>query len=124
MVHMRRAYLTLASCYAIVWCLPATLAALSNASESGSTPGYSYNNERLESCVGEFGCPTGPMNVGTILLVTALILIPSLMVALPLCVYLARKWQTPILAGFISTVAGLTALCLGGLVVFNVFAGS
>jgi hypothetical protein len=62
---MRRAYLTLASCYAAVWCLPVILAALANASQSGTTPGYSYNNERLESCAGKFGCPTEPMNVGS-----------------------------------------------------------
>ncbi|MFG1672892.1 hypothetical protein [Micromonospora sp. NPDC049282] len=113
----RRAYRVLAICYLAVWCLPAILAALVNASGTGSTPGFTQSGVtgRLESCVGRLGCPTQPADIVVVLGKTALVLTPSLLVAVPLCRYLARAWQAPTLAGIVAAVLGWTALCLGGL---------
>ncbi|MGV9805344.1 hypothetical protein [Micromonospora chersina] len=115
----RRAYGALAFGYAVAWCLPASLAAIMNGSEAGSTPGHSYVDGRLEECIGQFGCPSEPVDIGAVLQGTALILAPSLLLAVPLCAYLARKWRTPALAGFVAAATGWTVLCVGGLVYFN-----
>ncbi|SCG62027.1 hypothetical protein [Micromonospora humi] len=114
--HTRRAYQVLTLCYAAICSLPAILAALVNASKSGTTPGFlrSDTTGRLEGCAGHFGCPTPPADIGVVLLETGLILAPSLLVAVPLCRYLARAWQEPTLAGIVAAVLGWTALCLGG----------
>lgn len=75
-----RAYAALSFWYAVAWCLPASLAAMMNGSEAGSTPGYSYVDSRLEECIGQFGCPSEPADIDAILQDTALILAPSLLV--------------------------------------------
>jgi hypothetical protein len=113
---VKRAFAALAFWYALAWCLPAALAAVVNKSEAGSTPGHTYANSRLEECTGQFGCPTEPADLGAVLGHTALVLAPSLLVAVPLCGYLARRWQLPALAGFVAAVTGWLALCLGALI--------
>lgn len=114
-----RAYTALAAWYAVAWCLPASLAAMMNGSEAGSVPGHSYVGSRLEECAGQFGCPSEPADIGAVLQDTALILAPSLLVAVPLCAYLARRWQMPALAGFVAAATGWTLLCVGGPVYLN-----
>ncbi|MEV0002155.1 hypothetical protein AB0H28_07690 [Micromonospora sp. NPDC050980] len=116
-VPVGRAFAALTLCYAAIWCLPAVLAALVNASEAGTTPGFLYSDAtgRLTSCRGDLGCPTPPADIVGVLGDTALMLSPSLLVAVPLCWYLARSWRAPVLAGIVAAVLGWAALCLGGL---------
>ncbi|BCY08657.1 hypothetical protein [Actinoplanes sp. L3-i22] len=111
-VRTRRAFTALAVWYAVVWCLPGALAAVVNASTAGSMPGYTEVNGRLEKCGGMF-CPTAPADVPSVLVTTALVLAPSLLVAVPLCAYLTRRWEMPRLAGFVSALLGWVALCAG-----------
>jgi hypothetical protein len=106
-----RAYAALAFWYAVIWCIPAAVAAMLNSSDSGQ-PGVTYVDGRATDCTGQFGCPT-QTNIGSVLTITAVALAPSLLVAVPLCAYLARKWQMPALAGFVAAVTGWLALCLG-----------
>ncbi|MEU4162896.1 hypothetical protein [Actinoplanes sp. NPDC026670] len=109
---IRRAFSTLAFCYAMIWCLPVALAKMMNDSDPpGSTPGYSYVNGRRESCKGDFGCPSEPADLGGVFQSTGVALIPSLLVAVPLCAYLARKWQMPVFAGIVAAVTGWITIC-------------
>lgn len=108
----RRAFTALALWYAVAWCLPGALAEVDNASKVGTTPGWREVDGRMEKCGGIF-CPTPPADIPSVLVTTALVLAPSLLVAVPLCAYLARKWEMPRLAGFVSAFFGWVFLCAG-----------
>nr|BFE72568.1 hypothetical protein GCM10020092_058690 [Actinoplanes digitatis] len=101
-----RSYLSLAFWYAVAGSLPVFLAATVEESESGTG--------RVVDCTGHFGCPTEP-DIGAVLQNTALILAPTLLVAVPLCTHLARKWEMPALAGFVAAVTAWMVFCVGGL---------
>ncbi|MEV6599580.1 hypothetical protein AB0M36_22395 [Actinoplanes sp. NPDC051346] len=122
-VRMRRAYVALACWYAAVWLAPAVLATLINISNVGDTPGYTEVQGRVTRCVGEFGCPSEPIGLGGVLLWTAMVLAPSLLMAVPLCVRLARKWEMPILAGSVAAVTSWMTFCLGFWLIQEVWAG-
>lgn len=111
---MGRAYAALAFWYAAAWCLPAAVVTVLDGSDARQ-PGFTDVNGRVEGCVGEFGCPT-QTNIGTVLVITAVVLAPSLLVSVPLCAYLTRKWEVPAVAGFVAAVLGWVALCLLGLI--------
>ncbi|GGN97794.1 hypothetical protein GCM10010112_90440 [Actinoplanes lobatus] len=109
---MRRAFTALSVSYAVAWFLPAALAGLLDDSDPGVQPGYTVVSGRVQSCAGDFGCPTGPPDIGGILQDTGLALLPSLLVAVPLCAYLARGSRIPDLAGVGAALTGWMALCL------------
>ncbi|MEV4640561.1 hypothetical protein AB0J80_24785 [Actinoplanes sp. NPDC049548] len=113
---MRRAYAALAFWYALLWCLPGALAVLANGPGPGDRPGFSPGGDRWQECTGHFGCPTEPIDVGGVLGVAVLVLAPSLLVTVPLCGYLARKWSKPAWAGFAAAAAGVVLSCAGGLI--------
>ena len=117
---MRRAYTALALWYVTAGCLLAGLAAWMTDAEIGTTPGHTYVEGRLEECTGQFGCPSEPADASAVLRSAALMLVASLLAAVPLCAYLARKWQMPALAGFISTVIGWILVGVGGVLFLSV----
>ncbi|WFE35447.1 hypothetical protein [Micromonospora sp. WMMD975] len=109
-----RAFAWLAFWYTLACVLPVGLLVIVRWPQGGTTPGYSYVNGRSVECTGKFGCPTASVDVGAELYDMIVILAPTLLVAVPLCAYLVRRWQLPALAGFVAAVTGWLLLCLGG----------
>lgn len=110
---VRRALKVLAGWYAAAWLLPALLAgAIDALGDDDLEPGYGSYEGRRVSCEGDFGCPSEPLGVGETLGEIGLLLAPGLLVAIPLCWVMARRWNQPHFAGFAAAFLSWIATCL------------
>jgi len=109
----RRALTVLAGWYAAVWLLPALLVGIDGlfADDDGVQPGYGSYEGRRVSCEGDFGCPSEPIGAGDMVRDVGMFLAPGLLVAIPLCLVMARRWKQPHFAGFTAAFLSWFAVC-------------
>ena len=102
-----RAYLALLGWYLAAATVPALLF-----QEHPDNPGYTEVSGAVRSCEGDWGCPK-VIDASDIFGAVALWTAPSLLVSVPLCWYLVRKWKRPGSAAFTAAIGGWIALCFG-----------
>ncbi len=108
----RRALTALALWYAAALVVPAALTSLTS---SSTTVGGL--NGRADSCTTGINCLLTAPDGADVFRAVASFLAVSLVIALPLCAYLLRSWQMPVLAATVATFAAwwctVFLLCFG-----------